>query len=114
MQQIMMYSDPLKTYFPCMYAEDEAVVQKMAAALSPTCIYFFAEIDTELKNPYLPEPPEDGKHIFDGSYRCKRCAVYNRPDVESTRVVLEAPCLGRWAESGKMRAWAEDKWKGRI
>ena len=64
-----------------------------------------------MTNPYLPEPPPDGQHIFEGSYRCKRCAVYNRPDVPSTKMVLDAPCEGRYAQSGTMRAWAEDKWR---
>lgn len=63
-------------------------------------------------NPWLPAPPEDGKHEFRfGSYRCRRCAVYNRPDVPSTKEVLDAPCEGQWAQSSKMRAYAEDKWK---
>lgn len=113
MQVIMMHNAPFSRtqFFPVMY--DEETVQETVKHF-PEIIYFFAEIDTELKNPYLPDPPADGKHIFEGQYRCKRCAVYNRPDVPSTLAVLEAPCLGRWAESGKMRAWAEDKWEGKI
>lgn len=66
------------------------------------------------RNPYLPEAPADGQHIFGDSgtsYRCSRCGVYNRPDVPSTKDVLDAPCLGGWAHSGKMRYAAEDRWK---
>jgi hypothetical protein len=62
------------------------------------------------ENPYLPEPPEDGKHVFAGSYRCHRCGVYNRPDVTTTKTVLDAPCEGRWAHSGKMRYAADQRW----
>lgn len=71
-------------------------------------------LDQAVQNPHLPEPPADGQHIFglDGmSYRCSRCGVYNRPEVPSNKEVLDAPCAGRWAQSGKMRAWAEDKWR---
>lgn len=63
------------------------------------------------RNPYFPPAPEDGHHLFEnGSYRCKFCAVYNRPDVPSTKEILDQPCKGNWDQSGKMRAWAEDKW----
>jgi hypothetical protein len=61
----------------------------------------------EERNPYLPEAPEDGKHIFPGgSYRCSRCGVYNRTDSPP----FHEPCKGAWAESGKMRYAAEEKW----
>jgi hypothetical protein len=63
-----------------------------------------------MTNPYLPLPPADGKHIFEGNYRCKRCGVYNRPDVPSEKEKIDAPCEGRWKNSGKMRAYAEDRW----
>jgi hypothetical protein len=63
------------------------------------------------RNPYLPEAPADGHHNFqNGSYRCMSCGVYNRPDVPSTKAVLDQPCKGEYVESWKMRAWAEDRW----
>lgn len=71
------------------------------------------QVPGEAVNRHLPERPADGKHIFGSggqSYRCSRCGVYNRPDVASTKAVLDAPCEGAWAQSGKMRAWAEDQW----
>ena len=50
--------------------------------------------EAEERNPYLPEAPEDGKHIFiDNSYRCSRCGVYNRTDSPP----FHEPCKGQWA-----------------
>lgn len=63
------------------------------------------------RNPHLPEAPADGKHMFgeDGqSYRCSRCGVYNRAQPQNQPFF--EPCEGGWAESGKMRAWANDQW----
>jgi hypothetical protein len=61
----------------------------------------------EARNPYLPEAPADGKHVFPGgSYRCSLCGVYNRTDSPP----FHEPCKGAWAESGKMRAAAADRW----
>lgn len=68
--------------------------------------------DVETKgpaNPFLPAAPLDGKHRFNGGYRCKRCGVYDRPDVPSTKEVMDAPCEGQWAHSGKFRYAAEQQ-----
>lgn len=68
----------------------------------------FALLKSTERNPFLPEAPDDGRHIFlNGSYRCCRCGVYNREDSPP----FHKPCLGNWAESGKMRAYAEDQWE---
>lgn len=66
----------------------------------------------DIPNPYLPEAPEDGKHRFQSSqdqpisYRCYNCGAYNRSDTPE----FNSPCRGLYKESGKMKAWAEDKW----
>ncbi len=70
---------------------------------------------TDKVNPYLPEAPEDGKHIFGEngqSYRCSRCGVYNRDQPENPP--FYEPCEGGWAQSGTLRVasvkkWADDK-----
>lgn len=67
-----------------------------------------AVLSEKLTNPYLPVPPSDGKHVFNGLYRCARCAVYNRPQPENP--AFYEPCEGRWAQSGKMRRAAEERW----
>jgi len=67
-------------------------------------------IDEDPVNPYLPEAPADGQHIFgeDGrSYRCSRCGAYQREDSED----FHKPCRGGWACSGKFRYAAEERWK---
>lgn len=87
------------------------VLAQWYAVTYPDVIVFFGTLDTEVVNPYLPDPLPDGHHSFiQSSYRCTRCGVYNRPDVESEKAKLDAPCPGRYQNSGKMRAWAEEKW----
>ena len=113
MQMIFFY-DPMfdsVVFFSAKGSEEQ--VQSVADPLSRT-IYFFAEIDTELKNPFLPKPPDNGLHVFNGGYRCTLCGVYDRPDVPSEKAKMDAPCQGRYANSGKMKCWAEDKWEGNV
>lgn len=61
------------------------------------------------RNPYLPLPPADGKHVFKDEVgfalnRCSACGAYTG-SIEATR-----PCVGEYAESGKMRSWAATMW----
>lgn len=63
-------------------------------------------------NPHLPPAPADGVHAYwdgptdiGGNHRCKLCGAY-RGSSES-----EAPCQGRFKESGKMRSWATQTWR---
>lgn len=98
-------------------SQDEEDIQKLADKF-PDMIYFTGEIIVDHLwefnkpiNPYLPEPHPSGEHQFlDAGYRCTRCGVYNRPDVKSTKIVLDLPCVGRWAQSSKMRYEANNQW----
>lgn len=64
-------------------------------------------------NPYLPEAPADGEHIFpNDGYRCCRCGVYNRAQAENQP--FYEPCEGGWAQSEKMRAAAEERWAAEL
>lgn len=86
-----------RVWWPCPTAEALELVDPLA----PT--------DESEKNPYLPKAPADGKHVFgeDGrSYRCSLCGVYNRTESPP----FHEPCKGGWAESGKMRYAAKDRW----
>lgn len=63
------------------------------------------------KNPYLPAAPDDGQHVFStgpadlgGNRRCWLCGAYQHS------AEAETPCRGEYAESGKMRHWAHEKW----
>lgn len=66
---------------------------------------------TQERNPFLPEAPYDGKHAWGegpadlgGNRRCTLCGAY-RGSTEG-----EALCRGEYRESGKMRAWAANRW----
>lgn len=61
------------------------------------------------RNPYLPQPPEDGQHEYRAAgYRCALCGAYQGSDEG------KAPCRGEFRESGKMRAWAREKWEADL
>lgn len=67
------------------------------------------------RNPFLPEPPADGEHQYGdspsdlgGNHRCTLCGAY-QGSPEGT-----APCRGEYAESGKMRVWAAQKWREQL
>lgn len=60
------------------------------------------------RNPYLPLPPADGKHVFGPQgrdARCTACGAY------SGSTEAAGPCVGEYAESSKMRSWADQRWQ---
>lgn len=62
---------------------------------------------SDQRNPYLPLPPVDGKHVFGPQgrdARCTACGAYSG-SIEAVR-----PCVGEYAESSKMRSWAAQEW----
>jgi hypothetical protein len=56
-------------------------------------------------NPHLPPAPEDGKHDSVPGGRCSHCGAYYGS------MEYSQPCLGRFTESGKMRAHADWLWR---
>lgn len=83
-------------------------LQGRMSCLFPTPREDVAEVT---RNPHLPERPEDGQHIYQreptdigDNRRCMLCGAY-RGSTESERA-----CEGEYAESGKMRSWAKQKW----
>lgn len=66
---------------------------------------------TEGRNPFLPEAPADGQHVWSdgpsdigGNHRCKLCGAYAGSEEGN------GTCHGEFKESGKMRSWASQQW----